>query len=60
MSGKKSRDEAADELSLERFFPIFKEATAQNNEAVSETVFAILKRHYPVPGKTTDLGQGRP
>lgn len=28
---------------LERFFPILKKATAQNNQAVSETVFAILK-----------------
>ena len=31
------------ENALERFFPILKEATAQNNQAVSETVFAILK-----------------
>ena len=31
------------ENTLERFFPILKEATAQNNQAVSETVFAILK-----------------
>jgi len=28
---------------LERSFPILKKATAQNNQAVSETVFAILK-----------------
>ena len=31
------------ENTLERFFPILKKATAQNNQAVSETVFAILK-----------------
>jgi len=31
------------ETALERFFPILKEATAQNNQAVSETVFAIVK-----------------
>ncbi len=34
---------SAAENSLERFFPILKKATAQNNETVSETVFAILK-----------------
>lgn len=28
---------------LERFFPILKKASAQNNQAVSETLFAILK-----------------
>lgn len=28
---------------LERFFPILKKATAQNNQAVSDTIFAILK-----------------
>jgi len=33
----------AAENTLERFFPILKKATAQNNQAVSETVFAILK-----------------
>lgn len=33
----------AAENSLEQFFPILKEATAQNNQAVSETVFVILK-----------------
>ena len=31
------------ENTLERFFPILKEATAQNNQIVSEAVFAILK-----------------
>jgi uncharacterized protein len=31
------------ENTLKRFFPILKKATAQNNQAVSETVFAILK-----------------
>jgi uncharacterized protein len=31
------------ESALERLFPILKKATAQNNQAVSETVFAILK-----------------
>ena len=31
------------ETALERFFPILKEATAQNNQAVSGTLFAILK-----------------
>ena len=31
------------ESTLERLFPILKKATAQNNQAVSETVFAILK-----------------
>ena len=31
------------ENALERFFPVLKEATAQNNQAVSETVFAILR-----------------
>lgn len=33
----------AAENTLERFFPILKKATAQNNQVVSETVFAILK-----------------
>jgi len=33
----------AAENTLERFFPILKKATDQNNQAVSETVFAILK-----------------
>lgn len=33
----------AAEDTLERFFPILKKATAQNNQTVSETVFAILK-----------------
>jgi uncharacterized protein len=33
----------AAENTLERFFPLLKKATAQNNQAVSETVFAILK-----------------
>jgi len=33
----------AAENTLEQFFPILKEATAQNNQAVSETVFVILK-----------------
>ena len=33
----------AAESTLERLFPILKKATAQNNQAVSETVFAILK-----------------
>ncbi len=33
----------AAETTLDRFFPILKEATAQNNQAVSETVYAILK-----------------
>ena len=31
------------ENTLERFFPILKEATAQDNQVVSEAVFAILK-----------------
>ena len=31
------------ETTLERFFPILKEATTQNNQAVSDTLFAILK-----------------
>ena len=31
------------ESTLERFFPILKEATARSNQVVSETVFAILK-----------------
>ncbi|MCF8128174.1 MAG: DUF2059 domain-containing protein [Deltaproteobacteria bacterium] len=31
------------ENTLERFFPILKKASAQNNQAVSETIFAILK-----------------
>ena len=31
------------ESALERLFPILKKATTQNNQAVSETVFAILK-----------------
>ena len=35
------------ETALERFFPILKEATARNNQAVSETVFAILKGTIP-------------
>ena len=33
----------AAENTLERFFPILKKATAQNNQVISETVFAILK-----------------
>lgn len=33
----------AAESTLERFFPILKKATDRNNQAVSETVFAILK-----------------
>ena len=33
----------AAENTLERFLPILKKASAQNNQAVSETVFAILK-----------------
>ena len=33
----------AAENTLERFFPILKKATAQNNQVVSKTVFAILK-----------------
>jgi hypothetical protein len=33
----------AAENTLERFFPILKKATAQNNQAVSDTLFAILK-----------------
>ncbi|MCP4577315.1 MAG: DUF2059 domain-containing protein [Deltaproteobacteria bacterium] len=33
----------AAENTLKRFFPILKKATAQNNQSVSETVFAILK-----------------
>lgn len=33
----------AADTALERFFPILKEATAQNNQVVSETVFAIVK-----------------
>ena len=31
------------ETALERLFPILKEATTQNNQAVSDTLFAILK-----------------
>ncbi len=34
---------SAAENTLERFFPILKKAMAQNNETVSETVFAILR-----------------
>ena len=33
----------AAENTLERFFPILKKATIQNNQAISETVFAILR-----------------
>ena len=33
----------AAENTLERFFPILKKATEQNNQAVSDTLFAILR-----------------